>query len=80
MSNFNLSLKCFLRVHLTMVILLDSQLAAGGLCGNVDIYDVCLRQYRYQGKFEFTYITKSQVFTHSHSISVIGGEQEMKFK
>ncbi|CAM6098614.1 unnamed protein product [Calypogeia fissa] len=38
-----------------------SQLAAGCLCGNVDVYDVCLRQYRYQGKFEFTYITKSQV-------------------
>ncbi|BBM98035.1 intraflagellar transport protein 172 [Marchantia polymorpha subsp. ruderalis] len=38
-----------------------SQFVIGGLCGNVDIYDACLRQYRYQGKFEFTYITRSQV-------------------
>ncbi|KAL2652215.1 hypothetical protein R1flu_020343 [Riccia fluitans] len=38
-----------------------SQLVLGGLCGNVDIYDACLRQYRYDGKFEFTYITKTQV-------------------
>ncbi|KAG6547568.1 hypothetical protein Mapa_011017 [Marchantia paleacea] len=36
------------------------QFVIGGLCGNVDIYDACLRQYRYQGKFEFTYITRSQ--------------------
>jgi hypothetical protein len=38
-----------------------SQLAVGGLCGNVDIFDACVRKQRYNGTFEFTYTTKSQV-------------------
>lgn len=38
-----------------------SQLAVGGLCGNVDIFDACVRKEQYQGTFEFTYVTKSQV-------------------
>jgi hypothetical protein len=38
-----------------------SQLAVGGLCGNVDIFDACVRKEHYQGTFEFTYVTKSQV-------------------
>lgn len=39
----------------------SSQLAVGGLCGNVDIFDACVRKELYKGTFEFTYITKSQV-------------------
>lgn len=38
-----------------------SQLAVGGLCGNVDVFDACVRKERYKGTFEFTYVTKSQV-------------------
>lgn len=38
-----------------------SQLAVGGLSGNVDIFDACVRKQRYNGTFEFTYTTKSQV-------------------
>ncbi|KAH9546077.1 hypothetical protein CY35_12G077400 [Sphagnum magellanicum] len=38
-----------------------SQLAVGGLCGNVDIFDAYLHKELYQGKFEFTYVTKSRV-------------------
>jgi hypothetical protein len=40
---------------------LNSQLAVGGLCGNVDIFDAYLHKELYQGKFEFTYVTKSRV-------------------
>ena len=29
--------------------------------GAVDAYDACLRRYRYKGKFEFTYVSLSQV-------------------
>eukprot|EP00191_Tetraselmis_sp_GSL018_P001208 CAMPEP_0177614748 /NCGR_PEP_ID=MMETSP0419_2-20121207/22933_1 /TAXON_ID=582737 /ORGANISM="Tetraselmis sp., Strain GSL018" /LENGTH=1707 /DNA_ID=CAMNT_0019112051 /DNA_START=174 /DNA_END=5298 /DNA_ORIENTATION=- len=38
-----------------------SRLAVGSLCGGVDLYDACLRKQRYKGKFEFTYVSKSQV-------------------
>ena len=38
-----------------------SRLAVGSLCGVVDLYDACLRRYRYRGKFEFTYVSLSQV-------------------
>lgn len=40
---------------------LNSQLAVGGLCGNVDIFDAYLHKELYQGNFEFTYVTKSRV-------------------
>eukprot|EP00937_MAST-01D_sp_MAST-1D-sp2_P002340 g2340.t1 len=33
----------------------------GSLCGVVDLYDACIRRYKYQGKFEFTYVALSQV-------------------
>lgn len=38
-----------------------SRLAVGALCGVVDLYDACIRRYRYKGKFEFTYVSLSQV-------------------
>lgn len=33
----------------------------GALCGVVDMFDACIRRARYQGKFEFTYVSHSQV-------------------
>jgi intraflagellar transport protein 172 len=38
-----------------------SRLGVGSLCGGVDLYDACIRRHRYKGKFEFTYVSKSQV-------------------
>ncbi|WIA40104.1 hypothetical protein OEZ86_013511 [Tetradesmus obliquus] len=38
-----------------------SKLAVGGLTGTVDVYDACLRRYKYKGKFEFTYVSKTAV-------------------
>ena len=38
-----------------------SRLAMGSLCGVVDLYDACIRRTRYRGKFEFTYVSLSQV-------------------
>jgi intraflagellar transport protein 172 len=38
-----------------------SKLAIGATCGVCDLYDACLRRYRYRGSFEFTYISPSQV-------------------
>jgi intraflagellar transport protein 172 len=38
-----------------------SRLTVGTLTGAVDTYDACLRRYRYKGKFEFTYVSLSQV-------------------
>ena len=38
-----------------------SRLALGSLAGAVDMFDACLRRYRYKGKFEFTYVSQSQV-------------------
>mmetsp|Transcript_10682 Transcript_10682/g.13871 ORF Transcript_10682/g.13871 Transcript_10682/m.13871 type:complete len:1746 (-) Transcript_10682:405-5642(-) len=38
-----------------------SKLALGALCGVVDLYDACIRRYRYKGRFEFTYVSLSQV-------------------
>lgn len=38
-----------------------SRLAIGSLCGVVDLYDACIRRYRYRGKFEYTYVSLSQV-------------------
>lgn len=38
-----------------------SRLALGALCGVVDLYDACIRRYRYKGRFEFTYVSLSQV-------------------
>uniref|UniRef100_A0A7S3K758 IF140/IFT172/WDR19 TPR domain-containing protein n=1 Tax=Aureoumbra lagunensis TaxID=44058 RepID=A0A7S3K758_9STRA len=36
-------------------------LAVGSQFGALDLYDACLRRYRYDGKFEFTYSALSQV-------------------
>jgi len=38
-----------------------SRLALGSLCGILDLYDACIRRCRYKGKFEFTYVSLSQV-------------------
>jgi intraflagellar transport protein 172 len=38
-----------------------SRLAVGTLCGGVDMYDACIRRQKYKGKFEFTYVSQSQV-------------------
>ena len=38
-----------------------SRVALGSLCGGVDVFDAALRRVRYQGKFEFTYVSLSQV-------------------
>ncbi|KAG5180215.1 hypothetical protein JKP88DRAFT_182394 [Tribonema minus] len=38
-----------------------SRLAVGTLCGVVDVYDACVKRSRYRGKFEFTYVSLSQV-------------------
>jgi len=38
-----------------------SKLALGNLTGGVDVFDACLRRSRYKGKFEFTYVSISQV-------------------
>ena len=37
-----------------------SRLALGTVTGAVDLYDACIRRYRYKGKFEFTYVSLSQ--------------------
>lgn len=37
------------------------RVAVGSLCGAVDTYDACIRRSRYKGKFEFTYVSPSQV-------------------
>ncbi|CAM9498739.1 unnamed protein product, partial [Choristocarpus tenellus] len=38
-----------------------SRLAVGALCGVVDVYDACVRRTRYKGRFEFTFVSLSQV-------------------
>ena len=38
-----------------------SRFVVGALCGLVDMYDACIRRHRYKNKFEFTYVSLSQV-------------------
>ena len=38
-----------------------SKIGIGSLCGSVDVFDVSLKKSRYKGKFEFTYVSLSQV-------------------
>ncbi|CAG9326113.1 unnamed protein product [Blepharisma stoltei] len=38
-----------------------SKVVLGSLCGSVDVFEICLRKARYKGKFEFTYVSISQV-------------------
>ncbi|KAJ3395502.1 hypothetical protein HDU92_005616 [Lobulomyces angularis] len=38
-----------------------SRLAAANMCGATEIFDCCLKRSRYKGKFEFTYVSPSQV-------------------
>eukprot|EP01013_Petalomonas_cantuscygni_P006238 TRINITY_DN1715_c0_g1_i1.p1 TRINITY_DN1715_c0_g1~~TRINITY_DN1715_c0_g1_i1.p1 ORF type:complete len:1783 (-),score=555.37 TRINITY_DN1715_c0_g1_i1:358-5706(-) len=37
------------------------RLAVGSMRGSVDLYDTCIRRYRYKGKFEFAYISHNNV-------------------
>ena len=39
----------------------SSKIGFGSLCGSVDVFDVCLKKAKYKGKFEFTYVSLSQV-------------------
>lgn len=39
----------------------SSKFGFGSLCGSIDVFDVCLRKSKYKGKFEFTYVSLSQV-------------------
>ena len=38
-----------------------SRLLVGSLCGGLDVYDACIRRYRYKGKFEMIFVSPSQV-------------------
>lgn len=38
-----------------------NRFVCGALCGLVDMYDACIRRHRYKNKFEFTYVSLSQV-------------------
>lgn len=38
-----------------------SKIGVGSLCGSIDVFDICLKKSRYKGKFEFTYVSLSQV-------------------
>jgi intraflagellar transport protein 172 len=38
-----------------------SKLCVGSMTGAVDMYDCCVKQCTYKGKFEFTYVSKSSV-------------------
>ena len=42
-----------------------SRLALGTVTGAVDLYDACIRRYRYKGKFEFTYVSLSQAIARA---------------
>ena len=44
-----------------------SRLAMGNLTGVVDLYDACIKRNRYKGKFEFTYVSLSQVIVKNLS-------------
>eukprot|EP01135_Chromosphaera_perkinsii_P005322 Nk52_evm3s343 gene=Nk52_evmTU3s343 len=38
-----------------------SRIVAGSLCGAVEVFDCCLKRTNFKGKFEFTYVSPSQV-------------------
>ena len=38
-----------------------SRLVIGNMCGAVEMFDCCLKRTRYKGKFEFNYISATQV-------------------
>jgi hypothetical protein len=33
----------------------------GTLCGGIDMYDACVKKLRFKGKYDFTYVSDSQV-------------------
>lgn len=38
-----------------------SKLITGNLCGSLDLYEASMKKIRYKGKFEFNYVSPSQV-------------------
>ena len=44
-----------------------SRLATGSLCGAVDLYDACIRRFRYKGKWEITFTSPSSLIIKSLS-------------
>lgn len=38
-----------------------SKLVTGSLCGSVDVFEGCMKKARYKDKFEFSYVSESQV-------------------
>lgn len=38
-----------------------AKLAIGNLCGSLDMFDASLKKINYKGKFEFNYVSPSQV-------------------
>ena len=58
-----------------------SKIVIGSLCGSVDMFDISMKKTRYKGKFEFTYVSHSQVIVKKLSNgdrtilkSAVGGE------
>ena len=43
----------------------SSKICFGSLCGSIDIFDICRKKNTYKGKFEFTYVSASQVIVQS---------------
>ena len=44
-----------------------SKMVIGSLCGSVDLFEASLRKVRYKGKFEFNYVSPSQVVVQTLS-------------
>ena len=47
-----------------------TRLAAGTLCGSVELFDCALKRSTYKGKFEFTYVGPSQVIVKKLSTGI----------
>ena len=38
-----------------------SKLVTGSLCGSVDVFEACQKKIKYKGRFEFTYVSSTQI-------------------
>jgi intraflagellar transport protein 172 len=59
-----------------------SKLLIGNLCGSLDMYEASMKKIRYKGKFEFNYVSPSQVVvltlaTGKKSVVRSGNSQEI---
>jgi intraflagellar transport protein 172 len=57
-------------------------LLIGNLCGSLDMYEASMKKIRYKGKFEFNYVSPSQVVvltlaTGKKSVVRSGNSQEI---